>query len=287
LIEDTVNLFEEYDIVYIHASDGTLKKYYGLSFYSSQAYLLSFGGFDLGVTDASFDLKKDVYETILSRVNVLNSAVIDTTTCLTDLDFKPSAIELRTLKRHENPWNIYTNPSAKSITFGYWSFHQETIRYVPDINNQSFLFSQNEGTLIYPNLPHAFAIGEYKYDRIEKNIVIELYETQSNSMIARIRLDERTHANEIADIESLFLDAINSIDHAVTVAQNSKYRVAVYLNSYYLFGEPTPPIIYCADGNLDLYSFSDDHAVFETKFSLNGGNRFAKYINNLLQTVLS
>ena len=287
LINDTIKLFETYDEVYVRALDGTVKKYYGLSFFSSEAYFASFGGFDLGVTDASFDLKKDVYETILARITVLNSAMLDETNCLSDLNFRPDAIELTTLKRFENPWNIYIVPSAKSICFGYWNFHQETIRYTSNIDNQVYLFTKPEGTVVYPQYLQNSSIGAYKYDQGEKNIVIELYETKTNSMIARIRLDKRTHAEELYTIESLFANALDSIKNSSTVAQNSQYRAAVYLNGFYLHNEPIPPILYCPDGDLDLYSFTNDHAIFETEFSLNGGSRFAQYINDLLYSALS
>lgn len=288
LINDTIKLFETYDEVYIRMLDGTVKKYYGLSFFSSEAYFASFGGFDLGVTDASFDLKKDIYETILARINVLNSAMLDETNFLSDLSFRPSSIELVTLKRYENPWNIYyTNPFAKSICFGYWNFHQETIRYTSNINNQIYLFAKSEGTVVYPQFLQNASIGAFKYDQSEKNVVIELYDTDSDTMIARIRLDEHTHTEEIDKIESLFMDALDSIENPSTVIQNSRYRVAVYLNGFYLNDEPIPPILYCPDGDPDLYSFTNDHAIFETKFSLNGGLLFAQNINDLLYSALS
>ena len=129
LINDTVKLFETYDIVYIRDLEGNLKKYYGLSFFSSEEYYASFGGFDLGVTDASFDLKKDVYETILERVRVLNTAFFPEQSCiLTDLSEEPTDEEKALLSTSVNPWFSISGTSAdKRYEYYAWRYSREDI----------------------------------------------------------------------------------------------------------------------------------------------------------------
>jgi len=75
IVKDTIKAFEKYDIIYIRDIDGKLHKYYGLRFYSSQAYLDSFGGFELGVTDATFDYRRDLFDVLFMRLSVFSSAV--------------------------------------------------------------------------------------------------------------------------------------------------------------------------------------------------------------------
>ena len=64
LINDTVKLFEGYDIVRVVDINGTVHTYRGISFYSSEEYYNSFGVVAEQTSD-SYDLEGDVYKAML------------------------------------------------------------------------------------------------------------------------------------------------------------------------------------------------------------------------------
>ena len=89
IIDDTVKLFNEYDVVSVTGLDGVTVSYPGVSFYSSEDYKNCFGGFDYGVNDISFNIESDIWNVILTRVKVLNTAFYEqfgVTTVYTDND---------------------------------------------------------------------------------------------------------------------------------------------------------------------------------------------------------
>ena len=295
LINNTVELFKTYDIVYIRDLDGNLNKYYGLSFFSSEEYYNSFKGFDLGVTDASFDLKKDIYETIFNRVEILNSAtfIISKESYLasvyTDINFKLSYDEIESLKDSENPWWYDPNSSEiqRNINYSFWNFANDDIYLTSNISNDDYYVTTVLGNSVYTSNFDIENIGIYKYDVHGKTVIVELYEEATQALIARIRLNEATNKQELLDLERLYINTINANIDSSTTDQKMKYRTVIYFNGFSHFGEPVPPILYCPDGNLDIYSFTDEKAIFHTKYDLAGSAELAKYINNLLKLHLT
>ena len=165
LINNTVELFETHDIVYIRDLDGNLNKYYGLSFFSSEEYYNSFNGFDLGVTDASFDLKKDIYDTILYRVKVLCSFVEtknEWTFCITDISTKPNKKEMTILHSHINPgfYNGSTD-GITSTTFFAWTFNKEQIFSQKCNSYLESFYLPDTSTTVYPVIssPNSFNVN--------------------------------------------------------------------------------------------------------------------------------
>ncbi len=295
LINNTVELFKTYDIVYIRDLDGNLNKYYGLSFFSSEEYYASFNGFDLGVMDASFDLKKDIYETIFKRVEVFNSAtfIISKESYLasvyTDINFKLSHDETESLKNAENPW--WNNPDSsvrqRNINYSFWNFANDDIYLTSNILNNDYYVTTVLGNSVYTSNFDIENIGIYKYDMHGKTVIVELYEEATQALIARIRLNEATNKQELLDLERLYINTINANIDSSTTDQKKKYRAVIYFNGFSHFGEPIPPILYCPDGNLDIYSFTDEKAIFQEKYDLAGSTELAKYINNLLKNYLT
>lgn len=284
LINNTVELFKTYDIVYIRDLDGNLNKYYGLSFFSSEEYYASFNGFDLGVTDASFDLKKDIYETIFNRVEVLNSAVYDKDAipfALTDVDKTISNDEIVMLQGMENPW--YYEWSKENIVFGVWYFNDETMYYCSNIQNTDYSFNfVHDGTIVFPNTLIPNTISSLKYDRQDKNVVIEVYERKSDALIARIRLDKQNNPKEILKLETLtkFIKYPSSNDKETI--QYTDYQIVVYFNGLDSLGADTG-IVYCPDGNLDYFRYSDgDDILHHDYYYLKDAQPLTKYINEIL-----
>lgn len=283
LINDTVELFKTYDIVYIRDLDGNLNKYYGLSFFSSEEYYASFNGFDLGVTDASFDLKKDMYDTIFKRVEVLNSAVYDKD----DIPFAVSNVkeaigndEIVMLQGGENPW--YYSPANSNRVFGVLYFNDETICYCSNIQNSDYIFDfVYDGTIVYPNNLIPNVISNIKYDRQEKTVVIELYERKNNNLIARIRFDQHNNPNEMSKFSELTQFIKNPSSNKNTI-QNTDYQVIAYFNGFNLLDADTG-IIYCPDGNLDYFRYSDGDDIFQHNyFYLKDSKPLTEYINEIL-----
>lgn len=284
LIEDTIRLFETYDLVYIRGLDGILHKYYGLSFFSSKEYYASFGGFDLGVTDASFDLKKDVYETILERVVILNT--LARRTPLYDVVYSDISTPLPEQKIEElynavNPF--YEKKNASS--FGAWAFHEEKLYYARYDATRFILDTLEFGTVVFP-FPEQFpGVGYNKYDCQESPVVVlELYDDETQQMILRLRIDVENDPQAISQFEERFRHFCKAYTGASNLENITKYRGILYLNG---FDTTLPAIRFCPVGNTDLFTFCDgedpyehDHLFFE------GGHELLEYAASLLKEYL-
>lgn len=292
LINDTIKLFETYDEVYVRALDGTVKKYYGLSFFSSEAYFASFGGFDLGVTDASFDLKKDVYETILARITVLNSAMLGQDAipfAVIDISKRLSITEILMLEDFVNPW---CHISSASMPYGILFFNDETIYFYRNIQSNVYTISLNDSNMVFPSETFSQKIPIIKYDIAELNVVIELYEEKSQKLIARIRCTEKTMPTETSQLISMAEQLSHDMIGAPNVSQNTDYRIAVYFNCFELNHLGIFPaqigFTYCPDGDLNLFSVTAGDDIFQDNlYSLSGCRALAEYINRLLAKQLS
>lgn len=294
LINNTVELFKTYDIVYIRDLDGNLNKYYGLSFFSSEEYYASFNGFDLGVTDASFDLQKDIYDTILFRVKVFCSFVAtkdEWTFCITDISIKPSEKEMTILYGHVNP-GFYNGSidGISSAVFYAWTFNKERI-FSQKCNSyiESF-YLPDTSTTVYPIslIPTGFNVK--KYDNLEKTLIIELYEENSQELIARLRFDEKNDKHIIADCEQLLKDFKTKMNGSNNAQQRTNYRTMVYFNGFEFWdNKENVAIVYCPDGNINLSRFEDSSDI---QFTNNyywqiGFEATAEYLNTIIHEQLN
>lgn len=287
LINDTVKLFETYDIVYIRDLEGNLKKYYGLSFFSSEEYYASFGGFDLGVTDASFDLKKDVYETILERVRVLNTAFFPEQSCiLTDLSEEPTDEEKALLNTSVNPWFSISGTSAgKRYEYYAWRYSREDISVKRIDSSVSSLAAFMPDTIVFSQITLPEWLRAHKYDVRGKTAVIELYDEKTQNLIARLRYTEIDNAAIISRLQSGLSEMERQDGSSGSATQITTYRATVYLNGFdTAFYSPNPTFRYCPDGNIDLFSFTDGNDIFQNDYlPLNGGMALTELINELLE----
>ena len=286
IINNTVELFKTYDIVYIRDLDGNLNKYYGLSFFSSEEYYNSFNGFDLGVMDASFDLYNDVYKTIFERVNTLTSAVYPyngenpSYIAFTDIQNKLTSKQISDLSVAMNPW--YSK--SQQFNFGAWSFSNslKSINYQTNISNTDLYFETGSAEKLYPSQFLLENVGEYKYDKNGKSVIIELYDATNENIMARIRFNSNTDNEIISQTESLLSDIEYNISNDGTTVKPEGYSVVVYLNGFTIHGDGFPPLKYYPEGNIDYFRFVDDNDVEPNILFLQGCQPLTEYINDLL-----
>lgn len=293
LVNDTVKLFEEYDVVYIRDLEGNLKKYYGLSFFSAEEYYASFGGFDLGVTDASFDLKKDVYETILGRVRVLTTFVIQNESLpdefrdflfIADLNTKlPKEKQDKLCQSFQQYWDLLSQgnqPIEASLGEEYsnklFFFSDEQIFFsqtISDFQGRQILFPPNTN---YPE----------KYDAKGRTVVIELWSKSSHDLIARLRFDDAADPDLVQRISALWEMCENAIlENEGIYDGTSQYRAVVYMNGF--DSSCSTVLRYNPDGDINRFSFSRGEDVFKNNYLLCSGSfKIAEYINELLKEYL-
>ena len=281
LIEDTIRLFETYDLVYIRGLDGVLHKYYGLSFFSSEEYYASFGGFDLGVTDASFDMRKDVYKTILERIKAFNILIKETP--LSDIIYSDISTPLSGTKVEElysavNPFYEKVNTSP----FGAWAFYEEKIYYATYDATRFILDTLEFGTVVFPVSEQFPGVGHDKYDRGGSPVVVlELYDNNTKQLILRLRMDGEKDPEIISRFDEKYDLFCKTYTGTSSPEEISDYRGILYLNG---FESTLPAIRFCPTGNSDLFTFCDGDAPFEHDLLFfEGGGELLEYATSLLK----
>ena len=293
LIEDTIRLFETYDLVYIRGLDGVLHKYYGLSFFSSEEYYASFGGFDLGVTDASFDLKQDVYETILERAQTLNNLILDgsdvnSRIAVTDIVQSPDEQEMKTLQNHDNPWcsSFYDQTDAQDMRFCVWEFYQQKIMFEEVTAKKSDFSFSSAYQNVFTNALLPVGISSTKYDNYGTVIVIELYEEESQKLIARIRLDK----SKAVQTEKLLNEFASVHETPGNVFQEAQYRVLIYFNGtpFWLQEDGECVIYYFPDGEISFCGILNEfgNVLDYDMCHFSGFEKVGEYINGILKSTL-
>lgn len=290
LISDTAQMFAQYDIVYINGIDGEKHKYYGASFFSSEEYYASFGGTDLGVKDASFDLKQDIYETIFQRLKVLNCAVIkntyiSATFVLTDINRSLTQEERADLLSHINPWhesnkNDLPNPISQ---YNVWQFDQERILYKHITEDVRGISATDVLHNVFTNDLIPDGASPVKYDNHGKSIVIELYEEESEKLVARIRLTEE----EAKQAEKLISQFSHNYGSPGNATQQAHYRALVYFigMEFWFSTDGDGVLYYCPDGNPTLCSVygGTGNSLSYDFFHFSNFHKVAEYLNGILR----
>ncbi|MBO5111412.1 MAG: hypothetical protein J6D21_11945 [Clostridia bacterium] len=338
LLNDTMNLFANYDEVRIFDENGELQTYRGASFYTSEEYYNSFGLVS-GEDDVTYNLKQDVYNVMMTRLLVLCSAAerfnisgngneafvflgreetkniflsgemhgihfyysnpdrfilpetvdgewcghcdADTIRCEFCTEDGPSEFCHHSVNNYSS-W-LHCRESLMNANYGVLWFEQGKINYVEDLSNADY----HDKIRLYPDQLFDDTVGNVKYDANgEKVAIIEVWDTASESVIARIRLDNIQNPEEIAQLEALWLPVKENCDGAPSedYFTMTDYRVAVYLNGFegkwgnYAFR-------YAPDGNLDQWAFQNENDIFMPLF-LTGTAEVAAYVNELLINAL-
>ena len=291
LIEDTIRLFETYDLVYIRGLDGVLHKYYGLSFFSSEEYYASFGGFDLGVTDASFDMRKDVYKTILERSQTLSSASgvfpNDSPFVILDMEKPLTEGQMETIKEGKNP--CYKTGTY----FGVALFFFEKIHYHKQDPNDTLIGAANEA-ILYSRDMDLGPVSYSKYDQNnEKVVVLELYDEESQSLVARLRFDSESDPNIIAQYEEKSREFLIAGEPENGLFEKFKtYRAVIYLSGFpsesiTFRNEKIYAIHYCPIGSPNQLIKTFDSRIFEYQWMYQKiSDELTRFTNDLLSEYL-
>ena len=301
LINDTIKLFEIYDIVQIVDLTGTLHTYRGISFYTSQEYYDSFGVISPEVTD-SCDLEGDVYEAMLYRIEALCTSM-----CRYSPDNKYIGMVLFTnidtahdeWTYHSWAWSLYyylhdefhaeqtgekTLGQLANLPGGAFIFATERVEYISDLSN----FSGCGLVTLYSNDIFADIRGENKYDcNADAVVVIELWDQNTGKLMGKLRFDSTNNAAVINKISELWQSVVNNVYGIPTDTYMTKtnYRVAVYMTGIPGLGGSTKgdSFMYRPDGNLDYWSFCEGNPDFlNYPIQLGGSQVIAEYINQLI-----
>lgn len=300
LIDDTRKLFDEYDIIKVRSIDGDIFTYYGTSLYLSEDYYKSFNGFNSKNLEYSFNFKEDLYYAILTRIEVLNSAVIRhkgntdiRALAVADADYMTQS-ELEQLLTYHMQVYLLGGESDKfahlpvDIVFFDLAGQDRILDYVEDISkgkNAVVTRLFTDDTFISDTM------GEFKYDKLEKNVVIELWSEENQSIIARIRIDEKHSPEEFAEILSKAKEI--TVGPSEMYPPTTNYRVGVYFNGVTVSDWENFSFKYYPDGNIDQYAllagapmFSPD-AMGDHWLGMEGCQPLSEYINELLVLHLS
>lgn len=326
LIGNTRELFETYDVIRIYDIEGNLNTYYGLSFYSSEEYYASFGVV-AEESDASYNLSEDVYNAIIDRISVLCSAVgqpdefnsTQNYVVFTDLDAAPVISDyyysifgegdqgmVNALGRMvESYWFWQNNGVDKSW---YWetdvlddydcgafiisrknnSLLRECAYYISnignlDLNDYTSVFSAHDD--YYGEITSS---GKYEYANNGKAVIAEVWDNETETIVARVRIDG---AEDVANIESLWQGVLTYLDspeyEEVSVSDYfyfADYTVVLYLHGIPgHFGRPTNAIHYRVDGDCDMWGFGE----YDQCYQLAGSASLAAYVNAIIAEQLA
>ena len=301
LINDTVKLFEGYDIVRVVDINGTVHTYRGISFYSSEEYYNSFGVVTEQTSD-SYDLEGDVYKAMIYRIEALctslsryspNNKYIGMV-LYTDVDVAHDEWTY-----HSWAWSLYyslhdelyaeqkgeqTLGQLAKLPGGAFIFADERVEYISDMSN----FSECGVVKLYSNDIFADVRGETKYDsNANAVVVVELWDQETGELKARLRFDSTNNPEEIAKITQLWQDVINNVTSIPTDTYmiQTKYRVAVYMTGIpgLITGKNGDSFMYRPDEYLDYWSFCEGNENFlDYPIQLGGSQAIAEYINALI-----
>lgn len=301
LINDTIKLFENYDIIRVVDINGSVHTFRGTSFYSSQEYYDSFGVVTEQTGD-SYDLEGDAYKAMLYRVEALCTSMSRYSPdnkyigmiLFTDVD-----VAHNEWTYHSWAWSLYyslhddvyveqkgeqTLGQLAKLPGGAFIFAGERVEYISDLSN----FSECGVVKLYSNDIFAEIRGETKYDSVaESVVVIELWDQVTGELKARLRFDSVKDAEVIAKIAELWQGVINNITSIPTEEYMvmTNYRVAVYMTGVpgLITGKNGDSFMYRPDGNLNYWSFCEGNENFlDYPIQLGGSQAIAEYINQLI-----
>ncbi|MBR6776854.1 MAG: hypothetical protein IKM27_03805 [Clostridia bacterium] len=244
IIDDTVKLFSEYDVISVTGLDGVTVSYPGVSFYSSEEYKNCFGGFDYGVNDISFNIESDIWNVILTRVKVLNTAFYEqfgVTTVYTDNDGSINEDNMWILAHsvrnyfgeHElSSEYVFAEALAPHDTGVFVFSGNRSIKYVEQMN----CGNRDAAIALYPDGLIPENLDAVKYDVDGKAVIIELWDIKGEKMVARLRYDGEENGKIVSDIEGLwegFKAYLHSEDYRKVSGEEymssvSDYRIAVF-----------------------------------------------------------
>lgn len=300
IVEDTYRLFLENDIIRIRKSDGTFLEFYGASFYTSEEYRNYFNSDKIKYADASFDYKMDIVNAIYARMSILTSAVYDSKEAgkivFSDTtEFDDRELSLLAQSYYNGLTNRASDSDIKrmqrySVAAYYFDFADRDLSYCAEV--ASFSASSTISLTEPSRLPKWCA--EYKYDILEKNVVVEVWDEHTMTLVRRLRIDENDMPNEFQELQS----RINSVklEHVTGnpanqdvdefIDQIEKYRAVVYFNGIPF--ELGNCILYSPDGDINLFTPAKPaDCLGDPYLMLQGAEPITEYINIILNKYMS
>lgn len=303
LVEDTFKLFEEYDIVRITDINGEVHTYYGLSFYSSDEYYACFNRLASSEDPAcSFDLDQDIRDVIFKRLEVLTTSVCyefksamglgiggDPKMFYFGIEEAVSEEELSSMST--NIWVVYNDKQPRDLSkynYGVLVFCYTDVYAVPDVSGRSEAHLQS----FDPGERFPYNAGKYEYGNESKTIIVEIQETKNFFPVARIRIDDEQHVEELETLWNGLHSASGKTPD--DIFQNSDYRIIVYFNGFTdYFGDMSQnypenrSIYYRSDGKFDAFSLSHDANVEQDIYCMGGCKELAASINRIVEEILN
>lgn len=300
IVEDTYRLFLENDIIRIRKSDGTFLEFYGASFYTSEEYRNYFNSDEIKYADASFDYKMDIVNAIYARMSILTSAVYDSKEAgkivfSNTTEFDDRELSLLAQSYYNGLTNRASDSDIKrmqrySVAAYYFDFADRDLSYCAEV--ASFSASSTISLTEPSRLPKWCA--ECKYDILEKNVVVEVWDEHTMTLVRRLRIDENDMPNEFQELRS----RINSVklEHVTGnpanqdvdefIDQIEKYRAVLYFNGIPF--ELGNCILYSPDGDINLFTPAKPaDCLGDPYLMLQGAEPITEYINIILNKYMS
>lgn len=289
IIANMVSYFKTYDLICIVDINGVSNTYHGLSFYHSEEYFASFGVINPS-TEASFDYKKDLLSATLKCIEVLHSNIYDgyddfskfvlnTSRTFTEAEEKELLGALNSIYELEG-----SSASSKAILSKYqfsgfyFDIKEEELIFIPLVSAADP--STKVSLITNETLPAK--ISPKKYDYNGQVIVIELYNNHTNSLVVRLRYDEKNNPEVIKKANELFYASIPNLSGAGNIFQRTQYKAVVYFNGF-SFNYADTCISYAPDGDLNIFTFNDPYDLL---YSLQNSKPLTEYLNQLLSDYL-
>ena len=286
LISDTKKLLNEYDIVRVYSLDGRMDEYYGTGYYYSDEYYDSFGILPENA-NANFNIDIDFYNAVVARITVLHSTIMLPSNSAYGLCV---VLPVRENTDDENGGTVSKEELEKISSKTIKYFETNTTEYPYNIgsflfgnSNLYYITASGKAYNLTPDTP--FKYSKYEYNNPEKAITIEVWDNNSDTIAARIRLENDTDATIISEIIDLWneMKAYIGSDKYSEVSEEEKttesnYTVVAYFNGVDLGSGGINCFRYRADGNLNIWGYYN--------FSISGSQAIAEYINALLSEYL-
>ena len=245
----------------------------------------------MGVTDASFDMRKDIYKTILERSQTLSSASgvfpNDSPFVILDMEKPLTEGQMETIKEGKNP-------CYKAGTyFGVALFFFEKIHYHKQDPNDTLIEAANEA-ILYSRDMDLGPVSYSKYDQNnEKVVVLELYDEESQSLVARLRFDSESDPDIIAQYEEKSREFLIAGEPENGLFEKFKtYRAVIYLSGFpsesiTFRNEKIYAIHYCPIGSPNQLIKTFDSRIFEYQWMYQKiSDELTRFTNDLLSEYL-
>lgn len=290
LLDDTVKLFTEYDIIRITDINGNVKSFAGVGYYSTEKYYSLFNKVT-SLPEYSFCLDNDIVEALITRIEVIYPLVLRQEDIVSSdgAKFDMSAIMVcgyeSALGREE--YKAICGDIAHSYVFNKLSDkiknNTRTAVFFENGVNLRKVNTTEEPENIFlnciPNKPY-----KYEYATDEKSVVIELYDEQAQKVVALVRI---TDEDRLAEIERMWVALFDNCGN-VGFEDNTgvdKYRVCVHLNGFpscWYSSVNLCSFFYRYGENNDAWSTYSTDNFASNMFHLNGCKELASYLDKII-----